>query len=223
MEENVLPDLPSQEYLLKTLEKLRKQIKPPLSLGELGEKALGVPQSTMSKIFSGKRRIEYSEMERLVKFLATYISPLPKNLKARHVAVIDPNLKKAYLDSTVEEVAKILWYSNFTQLPIVEKETGKCVGIITDKSLMEKMGQTTPEELAKLRVMDIKDVVMEVPKYSSETPIYEIYAALKFHYATLIEERGEVKGIITRADFLRFLIEEERKTIFKATTKKSKN
>jgi predicted transcriptional regulator len=64
-------------------------------------------------------------------------------------------------------------------------------------------------EFGKTEIQDA-DVIDEVPKYPSESPLIEVAEGLMHHYAVLVQEEITERkiGIITRADFLKLLIQE---------------
>lgn len=124
------------------------------------------------------------------------------------------NVEFVFSDEPIFEAAKKMKDGGFTQLPVIDKESEGCIGIVTDLALLERMlnpiKSTSKEKwLKQMKNTSIKDanVIDKVPKYPSNSLLIEVAEGLKHHYAVLIEEnRGRKVGLITRSDFLKLLI-----------------
>jgi CBS domain-containing protein len=94
-------------------------------------------------------------------------------------------------EDRVSDAATEIMKGDFTQLPVIDRKTRRCVGIVTDFTLLKRMlSPTIPskekwlEEFKDMKIEDA-DVIDEAPSYPSSTPIAEIAQALLLHRHSL--------------------------------------
>lgn len=207
--------LPDPDTLIRIVKELRRRSG--LSQEDLGrfmERYLGEPyhQSTISKIFSGRRRLTYEEAYAIASILSGYVSAIPEDVSVADIASF--NLYYVSPEQTVGEVSRIMMENGFTQLPVIDG-AGRCYGVITDLSLIKAIlsppggvdRRGWVRRLAGTRVADAVDILVEdVPRIPADTPLREVVFTLLHSYAFLVEEEGKVKGIVTRADIHKLIV-----------------
>ncbi|MGA2573240.1 MAG: CBS domain-containing protein [Candidatus Methanomethylicaceae archaeon] len=200
--------LPDEKKLLTRVERMKKELG--ISDRSLGE-PLGLPQTSIWKIFHEERNLMYYEAQGLVEFLLMVLSPIPYNKVVKDLAVKGKDLTWANSHDKIRDVAKLMFRNGFSQLP-VRSENEAYLGVITEDALIKKM--LTPEKgnerswLKKLSDMTLleADIIETLPKYEGNEPL-RVVAQVMIHYpAILVEEEGKVTGILTRSDFMRLFI-----------------
>ena len=198
----------SQKEMLSAIRRLMVELS--VSEQELGEPT-SLAQSTVSKILTGRRAARYEEMKGFIDVLLYRLSALPRDLKVKDVSIIGEELVSVFSDEPVQDAAERLFEGGFTQLPVMERVTNQCVGLITDGTILERLllppkgyGKTWPRELAMRRIIDANIMDM-VPIFSVDASLDEAARSLIHHYAILVQDKGTVVGLLTRADFLKFL------------------
>ena len=196
------------QYLRKGIERTG------LTQEEVGE-VLNLDQTAVSRLLTGVSRLRYKEAYEIVLLILKHVSSIP-NEPVRKYYTKAEDVTSIYSDEPILEAAWKMKKGEFTQLPVIDRETDKCVGIVTDWALLRRMlnpikAKSKETWLKDMRNMQIKDadVIDEVPKYPPDSRLIEVAEGLMHHYAVLIEEdmEGSV-GIITRADFLKLLVQE---------------
>jgi cystathionine beta-synthase len=88
-----------------------------------------------------------------------------------------------------------------SQLPVMDADS--CVGSVSDWSLSQKS-----LENAKLLELPVSEVMESpFPVVSSEQPVDSVVKLLsKANPAVLVQDNGEVQGIITRSDMLDYVM-----------------
>ena len=202
--------IPSEETLRQLLRQGLNEAK--ISQRKLAE-ILETDQASISRKLTGKRSFRLEEISAITSIILEQISSMPpKTISDAQMYVSSPNLVYVYTDDVVSEAARKMKNGSFTQLPVVDKERGECIGIVTDFTLLKRMiSPTTPSKekwLNELKKMKIRDagVIDAVPTFPLNSSIIEIAQALMYHYAVLISEGKGKFGIVTRADFLRLLM-----------------
>jgi predicted transcriptional regulator len=210
--------LPPEETIIQYLNRERKRIG--ISQKEIGD-ALSLDQTNVSRLLRGESRLRYEDACGITLLILKHVSPIPDEPVSRHY-VSSEDVEFIYADEPILEAVKKMKDGGFTQLPVRERLTKKCIGIITDWGLLRIMlhpPKSTSKEkwLQEVRNMQINDKLLEdaklidqVPIYPSDSPLIEVAEGLMHHYAVLVQEEITERkiGIITRADFLKLLIQE---------------
>jgi acetoin utilization protein AcuB len=131
---------------------------------------------------------------------------LVKNWMSKKVISIDA-------DDSMEDAMGLLKEHGIRRLPVMKK--GKLVGIVTDRDLKNASASdaTTLEIhellylLTKVKVKDImtKDPITVPPDYTVEETA-QVLLESKISGAPVVDENGEVVGIITQSDLFRVLM-----------------
>ncbi len=106
----------------------------------------------------------------------------------------------ARLPGNRDEVVKVLVKNRKTGLPVVKKSTGEYVGFITRQRLFDK---PDTEQLALLVMKDHPTVMTN----DSIEHAASLLLKNEAHHLPVLGPRGDVKGIVTPADFLRLIRE----------------
>jgi predicted transcriptional regulator len=164
-------------------------------LGELA-RAVGRSDATISRIERGKIRPSYELVQRILKYLEEQ-----EGLAAPRLAVRDVmNRSVVTVDSsaTLHVAAQRMEGGAFSQLPVLEN--GRVVGSLSEGALLRALGKPRAE---RVRVREILEPAY--PLVDEEFPA-ELLPAVFAHYpAILVSRRGDVKGIVTKADLIRGL------------------
>ena len=174
---------------LAELKGLRKKLG--LTQNDLAKRA-NVSQSLIAKIESGKIDPSYTNAKKLFETL----SMLDKNneLTARqimHTKII--SLRNS--DSLKDAIITMRKY-NISQLPVVKHS--KVVGYISESVLLEKILDGDMHSLTVGEVMESAPPI--VPPHMSQGVIANL---LKHFPFILVEDKGDLSGIITKADLLK--------------------
>lgn len=197
--------IPPEETMLQLLNDGLREAK--ISQGRLAQ-VLETDQASISRKLRGKRSFRFDEISEITSLILEQISSLPQKT-IDQLYVNSQNTVSVFSDDSVDEAAKKMRIGDFTQLPVIERATGKCKGIVTDFALLRRM--ISPFTVSKkgwlsdLGSMKIKeaDIIDAAPIFPPTSPIIEIAQALIYHYAVLVQESEGNVGIVTRADFLK--------------------
>ena len=167
-------------------------------------------QGNISKKLRGKKSFTLEQVSDITSLILERIASIPQKA-IEELYVSSENVVKVISEDCISTAVAEMVKGGFTQLPVMDKDNEKCLGIVTDYTLLKRMlsPNTSSKDnwLNEFKKMTIKDanVIDEAPTYPMATPIAEIAQALMFHYAILIiEKRGKI-GIVTRADLLKML------------------
>ena len=199
--------IPPEKVILQLLNQGIKEAK--ISQRKLAQ-ALETDQASISRKLSGKRSFRLNEISDITSLILEQISSLPQK-PISELGASSENTVSVLMSSSVEEAAEKMSKGGFTQLPVFDQKTKKCMGIVTDFTLLKRM--LSPSAVAReewvnqLSKMSIKDagVIDACPVFPVTSSIIEIAHALVYHYAVLIEGENKSIGIVTRADFLQLL------------------
>ncbi|MBI2662288.1 CBS domain-containing protein [Candidatus Woesearchaeota archaeon] len=178
------------KYILENIKKMR--VKYELNQKELAKKA-GVSQSLIAKIEAGKIDPTYSRVKQI--FTALENLENKEELKARDI--VNKQVMFAQSNDILRDVIKIMKNKGISQIPVLCKE--KIVGLITEGIILEKIVYN-PERINNYKVSEVMEEAP--PIVSLNTGIKTLSALLRDNAIVLAAEKGEIKGIISKADLL---------------------
>jgi len=156
-------------------------------------KMAGVSQSLIAKIESGKIDPSYSNAQKLIDAIQNAAHRSEK--KASDIMHAD--VASVSSGTTLHSAAALMRKKAISQLPVIEN--GRVVGGISEQGCLSLY--STKKDVSSLRVSDAIEEAF--PAALPSTPISAIAALLRHYPAVLVMERGEVAGIITKADLLK--------------------
>ena len=172
---------------LKEIKQMRKSLG--LTQSELAKNA-NVSQSLIAKIEAGIIDPTYSKTKRIFETLD--ILAKKKEVKAfeiMHKKIISLNPD----DSIKDAIAKMKKYE-ISQVPIIDN--GNAVGFVSEALILDALIQQKGEK--------VEDIMQEAPPVvSKDADVKLISNLLRFSPFVLISEKGNLKGVITKADVLR--------------------
>ena len=173
------------------ISKIRKQLG--LTQIQLANLA-GVSQSLIAKLESGRIDPSYSKVMQIVTALQHEQNKEKRTVEqimTKSIASISPS-------DDVEKAIKLMRSKDISQLPVFD--SGKCVGSLSD-SLIVDLISSRGAELKHLRVGDVMRESFPIIPVSSYV---DVATDLLRHYrALLVEKKGVICGIITKADLLK--------------------
>jgi predicted transcriptional regulator len=158
-----------------------------LTQRELAELA-GVSQAHIAKIERGSVDPRLSTVNKILQVLTAGKGKRCGDIMTKKVISTKPN-------DRILGVSKLMMKHAISQVPVMEN--GKCVGTITEESIIRNLSSTIAEER-------VKEVMQSpLPSVPEDTDISLIKPLLEHHPGLLVIRRGEVVGIITRSDLLK--------------------
>jgi predicted transcriptional regulator len=157
-------------------------------------KLAGVSQSLVAKVEAGKLDPSYSKAQKMVDALSREGSGQEKTARD----IMHSEVASVSSGSTLHEAAAIMRKKAISQLPVVED--GKVIGSINEQAVLRQFSEN-PKGIAGIKVAEA--VEDSFPTTLPSTPISAIAALLRHYPAVLVMARGEVAGIITKADLLK--------------------
>ena len=156
-------------------------------------KMAGVSQSLVAKIEAGSVDAAYSKIKAIMEALER--ASLSGERTAREI--MHTGIKSILPSDTLHAASAAMRKLSISQLPVMED--GRVTGSITEASILACFSEK--KDIAKIRVSEVMDEAF--PNVLPSTPISSVASLLRHHPAVLVLEKGEVAGIITKADILR--------------------
>ncbi|KKM07160.1 hypothetical protein LCGC14_1736710 [marine sediment metagenome] len=177
------------------IKNLRKKLN--INQKELGEK-LKIPQSTISRIESGRIDPPYSKFKKIFEFLQKERierESLGAKRAAEHIMS-----KKVYFinsKSSIKDAIALMNEYSISQVPIIEK--GQNVGSITSKKIQKLI--TDNPGLINADISTIQE--LPFPEIERSWNVKEISNLLITYSAVLVRDYNAYVGIITDSDLLK--------------------
>ncbi|MEM2793486.1 MAG: CBS domain-containing protein [Candidatus Methanomethylicia archaeon] len=160
-------------------------------------KLAGVSQSFIAKLESGKIDPTYSKYKQVIDALAKL--SFKKDVKVGDIMV--RNIIHADVNETVKEVAEKMLKHAISQVPVFDGD--KLVGMVTESTILN--GVAGGMKMSEVKVSKIMEA--PPPILPEDTPLVVAVQLLKFYPIILVSERGEIAGLISKADIIGFMRE----------------
>jgi predicted transcriptional regulator len=180
---------------LEDIAKRRRQLG--LKQSELA-KAAGVSQSLIAKLEAGSIDSSYTK----VKTIFDVLDRIEFKTKVQADKVLHKNVITVQKNEPLLQVVKIMKEYSYSQIPVFDGKHS--VGSISEKTILRQI--MAGKDLAEISKLPIEDVMEEaLPQIDENAPLSLISTLLQTYSAVLVSRKGEVIGIITKADLLRMI------------------
>jgi predicted transcriptional regulator len=161
-------------------------------------RAAGVSQSLIAKLEAGTIDSSYTK----VKTIFDVLERLEFKTKAQTEKIVQTEVFSVQTKDPISEVVKVMKEHGYSQIPVFKDK--QPVGSISEKTILRQiLSGKDLEEISKLPTEDIMDEAF--PQINDDAPMSLITSLLQTYPAVLVCKKGEVIGIITKADLLRML------------------
>jgi len=169
------------------IKKIRRQLN--LTQHQLAQK-IGISQSMIAKLESGKLDPTYSYVKKIEQALETLTSNQEKEAKD----IMNRNIVSASPEEKINFIMKLMTKHSISQVPVLEK--GNLIGLISESTILQKENGT---KIAK-------DIMEESPPtIDKNTKLHIVKQLLVFYPIIFIKEREKLVGLITKADLIKSL------------------
>jgi len=173
-------------YELSEIKKIRKILG--LTQSELAKRA-DISQSLITKIESGKIDPTYTKTKRIFETL----NDLEKKEEIKAEELMNSKIVSVSPDESVEGSIKMMKKFSISQMPVIENQ--KVVGIVSESILLEG--------LLNKKNKNVIEIMKEAPPIvSKESSINIITNLLKYCPMVLVSDKGDLIGLISKADLL---------------------
>ncbi len=177
---------------LSEIKKIRERVE--WSQTELAERA-NVSQSSIPKYESGKQIPSYEIATRIFKVLIEEdfrMDPEVQEIMTRKIIVAEESSK-------FSEVLQKMKDNSISQIPIVKSKT--IIGTISESLILELVN--TFHNMSSLKDQMVNEIMSEpLPTVPPSAKIKEVTPLLRRYGAIIVLERGDLSGIVTKADLM---------------------
>ncbi|MFH1590990.1 MAG: CBS domain-containing protein [archaeon] len=176
---------------LDEIKALRKRLG--FTQSELAKRS-GVSQSLVAKIEAGKIDPTYSKALQIMDTLQSLMNQdqvsVGRVMNSRVISVTPR--------TNVKNIITIMKRHSFSQMPVIDK--GVLVGVVSEMSILDAIMEGKHHSNAQ-------DVMGEAPPTLAKSALADVaYDLLKFYPMVLVQEKGVLCGLVTRADIIRKMV-----------------
>ena len=180
---------------LEDIAKRRRQLG--LKQSELAKMA-GVSQSLIAKLEAGTIDSSYTK----VKTIFDVLERLEFKNKIQAEKVLHNEVVTVQKREPISKVVKIMKEHGYSQIPVFEGK--QSVGSISEKAILHQI--LSGKDLDQISKLPTEEIMEEAfPQINEDAPLSLITSLLQTYSAILVTRKGDVIGIITKADLLRML------------------
>jgi predicted transcriptional regulator len=168
-----------------------------LTQTQLAEKA-GVSQSYIAKLEAKKIEPSYSKVRAILEVL----NGLEQGRETRVDEIMSTEIVSVQQSDVIQRAVEIMWSTGFSQLPVMEGD--RPVGSITERTIIDRI--TSTEDEGPVTDIPISEVMDDpFPQVGEDAPVSIIAGLLRIYPAVMVHHKGEISGIVTKADLLKIL------------------
>jgi predicted transcriptional regulator len=161
-------------------------------------KAAGVSQSLIAKLEAGTIDSSYSK----VKTIFDVLERLEFKTKIQAEKLIHSEVISVQKNEPISEVVKVMKEHGISQMPVFDGK--QSVGSISEKAILYQI--LAGQDLAVISGQPAEKIMEDAfPQINENAPLSLITSLLQSYSAVLVSRKGEIVGIITKADLLRIL------------------
>ena len=167
-----------------------------LTQSQLAELA-GVSQSYIAKLEAGNIEPSYIK----VKALFEALDKLEQEKQVSAGQIMNRSVVGIQKVTSISDAIDVMRRNGFSQLPVLDGE--RSVGSISEGTLLDHMLAAKKNESQDKVVSEIMDEPF--PQVGEDAPVSLLTNLLKFYPAVLVQRKGGIVGIVTKADLLSIL------------------
>ena len=167
-----------------------------LTQSQLAELA-GVSQSYIAKLEAGNIEPSYTK----VKSLFEALDRLEQEKQVSAGQIMNRSVVGIQKTTPISDAIDIMRKNGFSQLPVMDVE--RPIGSISEGTLLDHLLASKKNESHAKVVSEIMDEPF--PQVGEDAPVSLITNLLKFYPAVLVQRKGNIVGIVTKADLLGIL------------------
>ncbi len=168
-----------------------------ITQSQLAELA-GVSQSYIAKLEAGNIEPSYVK----VKALFEALDRLEQEKQVSAGEIMNHSVVGIQRETAIADAIEKMRKNGFSQLPVMDGE--RSVGSISEGTLLDHMLAAKKNETQSKIVSEIMDEPF--PQVGEDAPISLLTSLLKFYPAILVQRKGIIVGIITKADLLGIIV-----------------
>jgi predicted transcriptional regulator len=159
----------------------------------------GVSQSYIAKLEAKNIEPSYAKVQAIFEAL----SELEQGRETKAGEIMTENLLSVSPGDPIQKAVNLIWEHSISQLPVLAE--GVSIGSITERHLIDNI--LVGRQNNNLRDRLVSEVMGDpFPLLGEDTPVSLIADMLKIYPAVLVQRKGKVVGIITKADLLKKLM-----------------
>jgi len=165
-----------------------------LTQNQLADMA-GVSQSYIAKLEAGKIEPSYLKVRAIFEAL----DGVERRKEVSAGEMMTKEVVSVEADAHIHEAVEAMRKHGFSQLPVTVD--GKPVGGVSERTLLDQV--LYPDDDKPPGMRQVREVMEEsFPQVSDDAPLSLLSSLLKYYPAVLVQRKGEIVGIITKADLL---------------------
>lgn len=173
---------------LNEIKQMRKNLG--LTQKQLAEKSR-VSQSLIAKIESGKIDPAYNNVQKIfsaLNALAKHEGKKAGDIMNRHIVSLKP-------DNRANEAVVVMKKHAISQVPIIKNN--KILGLVSESTILNNLDK-------RLDSLSLKEIMEDAPPIiPHETGIAVVSEMLKHFPILIVQDSGELNGVITKADLFK--------------------
>jgi predicted transcriptional regulator len=157
-----------------------------------------VSQSLIAKLEAGTIDSSYTK----VKTIFDVLERLETKTKIQEEKVVPTHIVSVQQTEPVSKVVQLMKDHGYSQIPVFKGK--QSVGSISEKSILRQI--LAGKDMGQISQLLASEIMEDAfPQLAEDAPLSLISSLLQVYPAVLVSKKGDVTGILTKADLLRML------------------
>lgn len=167
-----------------------------LTQSQLADMA-GVSQSYIAKLEARKIEPSYQKVRSIFEAL----DRIERKREVTAIEIMTKEVIGVQARDSIQRAVEIMRKHGFSQLPVFDGD--RPVGGISERTLLDSVMDKDEEPPSVRQVSEVMEE--SFPTVSDDAPISLLSNLLRYYPATLVQKKGKILGIVTKADLLSVL------------------
>ncbi len=128
-----------------------------------------------------------------------------QDMEVSDVMIHRTNMISINADDPPEDIVKQILNSPYTRLPVWREESENIIGVVHSKDFLRAIAGGT-KDITSLNIMSIASQPWFVPETTALQYQLNAFLRRKSHFALVVDEYGEVEGLVTLEDILEEIV-----------------
>lgn len=130
------------------------------------------------------------------------------DITAEDVSVVKSEMVVLNVEQPMEQILDIIDQSGYSRFPVYQGSKDKIIGILHAKEILDAMSRQKQKDVSKIILKDLLTKPYFIPEGKKIDDLLHDMQAKRVHMAIVVDETGEVSGLVTLEDLIEELVGE---------------
>ena len=130
------------------------------------------------------------------------------DITAEDVSVVKNEMVMLNVEQQIEQILDIIEQSGFSRFPVYQSNKDNIIGILHAKEILDALSLQKEKDLSKIKIKELLTKPYFIPEGKKIDDLLHDMQAKQVHMAIIVDEHGEINGLVTLEDLIEELVGE---------------